>query len=213
MGLVLAVDGPGGAGKGTVCHIASKILGYPYLDTGLLYRAVALKIVAKNVTNIESHAIEFAGTLKLKDLNKAGLRDPEVSNLSSKIAIIPEVRERLLSFQIEFSRDPRGAILDGRDIGARVCPNADIKFYISASLEVRAKRRWIETIKLSPSETLSKVKADLMKRDTRDRSRSLAPLIKAEDALLIDTSELTIDASVKLFIDAVNEKLNNQIGL
>ena len=100
MGLVLAVDGPGGAGKGTVCHIASKILGYPYLDTGLLYRAVALKIVAKNVTNIESHAIEFAGTLKLKDLNKAGLRDPEVSILSSEIAIIPEVRERLLSFQI-----------------------------------------------------------------------------------------------------------------
>lgn len=209
MGLVLAVDGPGGAGKGTVCQIASKILGYSYLDTGLLYRAVALKLVAKNVTNIESHAIEFAGTLKLEDLNKVGLRDPEVSNLSSKIAIIPEVRERLLSFQIEFSRDFRGAILDGRDIGARVCPNADIKFYITASLEVRAKRRWIETIKLNPSETLSKVKADLMKRDTRDRSRSLAPLIKAEDALLIDTSELTIDASVKLFIDAVNEKLNN----
>ena len=209
MGLVLAVDGPGGAGKGTVCHIASKILGYPYLDTGLLYRAVALKLVAKNVANIESHAIEFAGTLKLEDLNKVGLRDPEVSNLSSKIAIIPEVRERLLSFQIEFSRDPRGAILDGRDIGARVCPNADIKFYITASLEVRAKRRWIEIIKLNPSETLSKVKADLMKRDTRDRNRSLAPLIKAEDALLIDTSELTIDASVKLFIDAVNEKLNN----
>ena len=212
MGLVLAVDGPGGAGKGTVCQIASKILGYSYLDTGLLYRAVALKLVAKNVTNIESHAIEFAGTLKLEDLNKVGLRDPEVSNLSSKIAIIPEVRERLLSFQIEFSRDFRGAILDGRDIGARVCPNADIKFYITASLEVRAKRRWIETIKLNPSETLSKVKADLMKRDTRDRSRSLAPLIKAEDALLIDTSELTIDASVKLFIDAVNEKLNNKIG-
>ena len=209
MGLVLAVDGPGGAGKGTVCHIASKILGYPYLDTGLLYRAVALKLVAKNVTNIESHAIEFAGTLKLEDLDKVGLRDPEVSNLSSKIAIIPEVRERLLSFQIEFSRDSRGAILDGRDIGSRVCPNADIKFYITASLEVRAKRRWIETIKLNPSETLSKVKADLMKRDARDRSRSLAPLIKAEDALLIDTSELTIDASVKLFIDAVNEKLNN----
>ena len=209
MGLVLAVDGPGGAGKGTVCQIASKILGYSYLDTGLLYRAVALKIVAKNVTNIESHAIEFAGTLKIEDLNKVGLRDPEVSNLSSKIAIIPEVRERLLSFQIEFSRDSRGAILDGRDIGSRVCPNADIKFYITASLEVRAKRRWIETIKLNPSETLSKVKADLMKRDTRDRSRSLAPLIKAEDALLIDTSELTIDASVKLFIDAVNEKLNN----
>ena len=209
MGLVLAVDGPGGAGKGTVCNIASKILGYPYLDTGLLYRAVALKLVAKNVINIESHAIEFAGTLKLEDLNKVGLRDPEVSNLSSKIAIIPEVRERLLSFQIEFSRDARGAILDGRDIGARVCPNADIKFYITASLEVRAKRRWIETIKLNPSETLSKVKADLMERDTRDRRRSLAPLIKAEDALLIDTSELTIDASVKLFIDAVNEKLNN----
>ena len=209
MGLVLAVDGPGGAGKGTICHIASKILGYPYLDTGLLYRAVALKLVAKNIANIESHAIEFAGDLKLEDLNKAGLREPEVSNLSSKVAIIPEVRERLLSFQTEFSRDARGAILDGRDIGARVCPNADIKFYITASLEVRAKRRWIETIKLNPSETLSKVKADLMKRDTRDRSRSLAPLIKAEDALLIDTSELTIDASVKLFIDAVNEKLNN----
>ena len=209
MGLVLAVDGPGGAGKGTICHKASKILGYPYLDTGLLYRAVALKLVAKNVANIEGHAIEFARTLKLEDLNKVGLRDPEVSNLSSKIAIIPEVRERLLSFQIEFSSDSRGAILDGRDIGARVCPNADIKFYITASLEVRAKRRWIETIKLNPSETLSKVKADLMKRDTRDRSRSLAPLIKAEDALLIDTSELTIDASVKLFIDAVNEKLNN----
>ena len=209
MGLVLAVDGPGGAGKGTICHIASKILGYPYLDTGLLYRAVALKLVVKNVTNIECNAIEFAETLKLEDLNKAGLREPEVSNLSSKIAIIPEVRERLLNFQIEFSRDPRGAILDGRDIGARVCPNADIKFYLTASLEVRAKRRWIETIKLNPSETFSKVKADLMKRDARDRSRSLAPLIKAEDALLIDTSELTIDASVKLFIDAVNEKLNN----
>ena len=88
MGLVLAVDGPGGAGKGTLCHIASKILGYPHLDTGLLYRAVALKLVAKNVTNIESHAIEFAGTLKLEDLNKVGLRDPEVSNLSSKICLL-----------------------------------------------------------------------------------------------------------------------------
>ena len=205
----IAIDGTAASGKGTLAKKLADKYNYAHLDTGLLYRAVALKLVAKNITNIESHAIEFAGDLKLEDLNKAGLREPEVSNLSSKVAIIPEVRERLLSFQTEFSRDSRGAILDGRDIGARVCPNADIKFYITASLEVRAKRRWIETIKLNPSETLSKVKADLMKRDTRDRSRSLAPLIKAEDALLIDTSELTIDASVKLFIDAVNEKLNN----
>ena len=209
MGFVVAVDGPGGAGKGTICGIASKILGFSYLDTGLLYRAVANKLLSENSDTIISRAIEVSAMIQPDDLKHSQLKSSQISILASKIAVIPEVRERLLNFQIEFSKDPKGAILDGRDIGLKVCPDADIKFFVTAALDIRAKRRWADMAKLKNLESFDSVKADLMERDARDQNRVSSPLVKAEDALLIDTSELTIDASVKLFIDAVNEKLNN----
>ena len=212
----IAIDGTAASGKGTLGKKLSDKYGFPYLDTGMLYRKVAYDLIKNEMTslkNLEENSCNFAKILVFNELKNENLRSEYIAKLASNIATYRSLRNILNEKQKEFNdlnkKQFGGCILDGRDIGARVCPNADIKFYITASLEVRAKRRWIETIKLNPSETLSKVKADLMKRDTRDRSRSLAPLLKAEDALLIDTSELTIDASVKLFIDAVNEKLNN----
>ncbi len=211
MGFVVAVDGPGGAGKGTICGIASKILGFSYLDTGLLYRAVANKLLYEKSDKIINRAIEISAMIQSDDLKNSHLKSSQVSILASKIAVIPEVRERLLNFQIEFSKDPKGAILDGRDIGLKVCPDADVKFFVTAALDVRAKRRWNDMVESKNLESFEKVKADLKERDARDQGRVSSPLTKAEDALLIDTSELTIDASVKLFVDIVNKKMNESI--
>ncbi len=210
MGLVIAVDGPGGSGKGTICKSASKVFGYPYLDTGLLYRAVAARLLCSTDTILKDRAVEIAGSIRQEDLNETSLRHPKVADWASKISSIPEVRQQLFKYQADFSSNPEGAILDGRDIGTHICPNADLKFFITANIETRARRRWMELSKENSTENFEKVMADLAKRDARDKSRNISPLIKAEDALLIDTSELTIDASVNLFIKAVNKKLNDK---
>ena len=211
MGLLIAVDGPGGSGKGTICKYASKILGYPYLDTGLLYRAVAAKLISSNDTILKEKAIGIANSIQPEDLNEVSLRHPKVADLASKVSSIPEVRQKLLKYQVDFSSNPNGAILDGRDIGTHICPKADLKFFITADIETRARRRWKELNKENSIENFETVKADLAERDARDSTRDIPPLIKAEDALLIDTSELTIDASVKLFVDIVNKKMNESI--
>jgi len=179
--IIIAIDGPAASGKGTLARKIAKHFGLQYLDTGSLYRAVALKVL-----ECESDAIKVAKNLTIEDTKSPKLRGEEVGNLASQVSAIPEVRQALLDFQREFSL--QGAVLDGRDIGTVVCPNADIKFYITASVDIRAERRAKEL-----GGDIEIIKKDLAERDKRDMERAVAPLKPADDAVIIDTSNMNID--------------------
>lgn len=200
MSFTVAIDGPAAAGKGTISKAVAAEFGFGHLDTGLLYRAVGWKVLHG------FSAIEAAETLTPEDLAADDLRTPAVAQAASKVAVIAEVRAALVDFQRAFARRAGGAVLDGRDIGTVICPNAPIKLYVTASAEVRAERRWKELMGNGHDAVLEDVLTDVVARDARDRERAEAPLVAADDAVRIDTSDFTIDEAVAAACAAVRAK-------
>lgn len=186
----IAIDGPAAAGKGTISKAVAAELGLAHLDTGLLYRAVGVKVLEG------MQAITAAQDLTPEDLQRDDLRGPEAAQAASKVAVIAEVRAALVDFQRAFARRAGGAVLDGRDIGTVICPYAEVKLFVTASAEVRAQRRFLELSAKGEAETLEEVLADVKARDERDMNRAEAPLKPAEDAVVIDTSDLAIEEAV-----------------
>ena len=179
----VAVDGPAAAGKGTISRALAERFGFAHLDTGLLYRAVGAR---------GGDPVAAARDLRPEDLARDDLRSLAAGEAASRVATLPEVRAALTEFQRRFARQPGGAVLDGRDIGTVICPEAEVKLFVTASPEVRAHRRWLE-LGGDPAQVLAEVKA----RDARDMSRAEAPLRPAADAILLDTSSQTIAEAVE----------------
>ncbi|MEL8055713.1 MAG: (d)CMP kinase [Pseudomonadota bacterium] len=195
--MIIAIDGTVASGKGTIAKRLSAWYGLAHMDTGRLYRATGVSAAAKDVDFSDTQALAgVAASLDLNDYTEEELRSGEAGQWASKVAAIPEVRAALLELQRAFARQPKGAVLDGRDIGTVVCPGADVKLWVEASVEVRAKRRWNELVAKGETLSLDDMVAQLKERDERDKSRSNAPMIKAANAVLIDTTHLTIDAAV-----------------
>jgi len=193
--VTIAIDGPAAAGKGTLARSLARHFGYAYLDTGLLYRAVASKVLAAgHDPSSVSAAAEAARTLQIDGLNSSDLRDEKTGVAASKIAALPEVRQELLSLQRRFAASPpdaaKGAVLDGRDIATVVCPNAQFKLFVTASVEVRAARRLKELRDRGLDAIHANVLRDIRERDARDSERTVAALQLAPDATVLDTSGL-----------------------
>jgi cytidylate kinase len=206
--MLIAVDGPAAAGKGSLSLKLAEHFDFARLDTGLIYRAVAMKVLKTEGSNSNKDAVEIAQLLSLNDMNTKGLRNEEVGIMASKIAIIPEVRNILLRFQRDFAANPPsnklGAVLDGRDIGTVVCPNANFKLFVTASPEVRAERRFKELQDRGEEAIRSAILQDIIDRDERDRSRSVSPLMPAQDAYILETSTLDLDAVFKIALNYIS---------
>ena len=204
----VAIDGPAAAGKGTIGRALAARFGFAHLDTGLLYRAVALKMLEAGGPLDAGHAARIARDLVPADIDSPGLRRSEVTRESSRIAAIPKVRSALLDFQRSFSRRDGGAVLDGRDIATVIAPDAELKLYVTAEDDVRARRRLKELSNSGIHTTFGKVLADLRERDRRDQNRGLAALRRTDDAILLDTTELSIAQAVEEAAAAVNERFD-----
>ena len=189
----VAIDGPAAAGKGTISRAVAERFGFRHLDTGLLYRAVGA---------LAGDPVSAARNLVPEDLNRGDLRTLEAGQAASRVAALPEVRKALVDFQRRFARSDGGAVLDGRDIGTVICPEAEVKLYVTASPEVRAHRRWLEV-----GGDEAQVLAEVRERDARDMGRADAPLKAAEDAVVIDTSDMKIDDAVAAAVDVVARRL------
>ncbi len=205
--MIIAVDGPAASGKGTIARALARHYGLPHLDTGLLYRAVAANVTRLALDgSIEADAIaacDFDDTL----LGDPILRSDAISSLASVVSAHPLVRASLLQRQRRFANQPGGAVLDGRDIGTVIAPEADAKLFIRATPNIRAKRRHAELRAAGSTISLDKVLADIRARDLRDSTRSTAPLVPAKDSALLDTSFLSIEASVQRAIAIVEARL------
>ncbi len=196
--MIIAIDGPGAAGKGTLARRLATAYDFAYLDSGLLYRAVAAKVLAAGKDPEPGEAaVAAAAGLSLKDLERAGLRDERCGQIASVVAAIPAVRRALLGLQHRFAESPpdgkAGAVLDGRDIGTVVCPHAQVKLFVTASLETRARRRHKELLGRGEASIYPRVMQEMQERDIRDRDRKTAPLRPAPDAIVLDTSEMDAD--------------------
>jgi len=204
---VIAVDGPAASGKGTIARAIARELGLPHMDTGLLYRAVALKLWRwGGDPSSEFEALRACHELGL-DPEDPELRSEPVSKIASSISAYPSVRTALLERQREFAGQPGGAVLDGRDIGSVIAPDADVKLFVTASSEVRAQRRLRELLQRGMKAHYEDVLADIQARDARDSAREVAPLKQAPDAILLDTSELDVDEAITEALRLVREKL------
>jgi CMP/dCMP kinase len=201
----VAIDGPAAAGKGTIGRAVAGGFGFAHLDTGLLYRAVGMQALDDGRGVVDPHwAAEIARRLLPEALERADLRSARAGQAASKVAALPEVRSALLEFQKAFARRDGGAVLDGRDIGTVICPEAEAKLFVTASDAVRAERRWKEL----GTGTLEVVLADLRARDARDRERAAAPMRPAEDALLLDTSDLSIERAIAEAVAYVRSRID-----
>ncbi|MBQ9871165.1 MAG: (d)CMP kinase [Eubacterium sp.] len=217
----IAIDGPAGAGKSTIARLAAQRLGFLYVDTGAMYRAIALYLLDAK-TDIEneeklktalSHIkINIAYEkdvqhvfLNLQDVS-AEIRSEKVGNMASRVATFPQVREKLLDLQRDIAAK-NDVLMDGRDIGTNILPNAELKIYLTASVEVRAKRRYDELILMGGRPKLDVIKEDIEKRDYQDMNREIAPLRQAEDAVLIDSSDMTIEEVVAKILELAKERM------
>jgi cytidylate kinase len=200
MSFTIAIDGPAASGKGTIGRALAAHFGFGHLDTGLLYRAVGVKVIEG------SDPVEAARALVAADLAAEGLRRPEVAQAASRAAAIPEVRAALVDFQRAFAARAGGAVLDGRDIGTVICPEAQVKLFVTATPEVRAERRYLELVGTGHAVSRDEVLADVKLRDERDSARTAAPLKPAEDAVLLDTSSMSVDAALSAAIAIVDER-------
>ncbi len=206
--MIIAIDGPAASGKGTLAKRVADYFGYPCLDTGLLYRAVARDVAAAGGDlEDEDAAAAAASNLVVASLDDPALRLPGVGDKASIVAKFPRVRSALLAFQREFAKRPPGAVLDGRDIGTVVCPDADVKLFVTADIRVRASRRHQELTSRGEAVTYERVLGVIRGRDERDAGRADAPMKKAADALLLDTSNLDIDSAFDAAIGLIKRTI------
>lgn len=209
--MIIALDGTLASGKGTIAKRICAYFGLPYMDTGRLYRATGVAATKQGTDFGDPIALaEVARTLDLNDFEEEELRTAEAGQSASKVAAVPEVRAALLDLQRAFANQAGGAVLDGRDIGTVVCPDADVKLWVDADVEVRAERRWKELTAKGDTLSLDDMIEQLRERDHRDKNRKDAPMVAATDAVLIDTTHLSIDAAVDKARAAVEAALSQK---
>ena len=208
--MIIAIDGPAASGKGTLGKRVAAYYGLAHLDTGTLYRAVARDTLAQGGDPADSAAAAAAArALDPASFSDPHLRAQELGETASVVARHPEVREVLLAYQRAFARRPEGAVLDGRDIGTVICPDADVKLFVTAASEERARRRFLELKQSGSPIAEAEVLADIRRRDERDKNRAAAPLRMAEDAVLLDTTNLDIDAAFRAAIDLIDAAMGH----
>jgi cytidylate kinase len=205
--MIIAIDGPAASGKGTLARRLASRYALPHLDTGLLYRATAAALLDRGraLGDVEA-AVAAARGLALIDFDEARLRTREMGEAASVVAALPAVREALIQAQRNFAQRPGGAVLDGRDIGTIICPQADVKIFVTASPEVRAQRRALELASRGEKVDYGAILADIAKRDARDSERAAAPLKAAPDAALLDTTRLGVEAAFAEALRIVEER-------
>ena len=219
MSVVIAIDGTAACGKGTIARLLARHYGFAHLDSGALYRLVALGVLdERGDPSNPAHAVASARRIDTSAIDDPRLRSARVGEASSQVAPIPEVRAAIFDFQRQFGTHPpggaRGAVIDGRDIGTVICPDATAKLFIDARPEVRARRRWLElqAQNTNPLPDIAAVEEELRVRDARDRSRPVAPLRQAEDAVLLDTSDLDIEAAFAKALELVNPSVGKALA-
>jgi cytidylate kinase len=202
--MIIAIDGPAASGKGTLAKRLAAHYGLRHLDTGIIYRAVAHALISRGADlKDEAAAVSAAQGLDVSTFDDPALKAHDVGSAASIVSAIPKVRAALVEFQRQFASQPPGAVLDGRDIGTVICPNADVKIFVIAEPEVRAHRRTIEARARGEAADEATILADILARDERDQNRAVAPLKPAKDAYLLDNSHLDIEGGVRAAIDIV----------
>ena len=207
--MIIAIDGPAASGKGTLAKLVGERFGLPVLDTGLLYRAVARDLTARGFRLDDPWAGAAAAvSLDPASFDDPNLRGPEAGSAASLSARQPQIRRALLAYQRAFAGQPGGAVLDGRDIGTVICPHADVKIFVTARPDVRARRRHAEMVARGETMPYDRVLADILERDERDAGRGAAPLKQAADSALLDTTELAIDAVLQGAVRLIERKIS-----
>ena len=203
MSFTIAIDGPAAAGKGTISKAVAAHFAMAHLDTGLLYRAVGAQVIAG------LDPLKAAQSLQAEDLKRPDLRSAEVAQAASQVAVMADVRAELLEFQRRFARREGGAVLDGRDIGTVILPDAEVKLFVMADATVRAQRRYKELLEGGFETSFEQVLSDVLLRDTRDRGRATAPMVAAADAVVIDTSDMSMETAIAAAISVVQKGISS----